>query len=107
MSVEELLAFLNEAWPLVLVVLGFLGWLGKVWIKQEVDSLSSHLSEKVEKATAPIQVGANGGWSLPDAIRLLKKLDEKTDSIQKDLSTVSTKLAKLEGRFEQHVEEGE
>ena len=76
------------------IVLGFIGWAAKRWIEQVV----LQMSDKMEEQTKPIQAGANGGWSLPDAIRLLQKLDKNVDCIQKD-------LAHLKGRFDNHIEE--
>lgn len=76
------------------ILLGFLGWAAKKWIEQVVREMTSQFEER----TKSIQEGANGGWSLPDAIRLLHKLDNNMTQVQQD-------LAHLKGRFDNHVEE--
>lgn len=73
----------------------FITWIAKNWIKQIIEEMG----QKVETMTAPIQKEANGGWSLPDAIRLLTKIDSKMDMLNKD-------IAHLTGRFDNHLEEG-
>ena len=74
--------------------LGFFGWVSKKWIEQTVKEMSEHFEER----TKPIQQSANGGWSLPDAIRILNKLDKNMEEVQLD-------LAHLKGRFDNHIEE--
>lgn len=76
------------------IVVACLGWIGKRWVEQVVREMSN----KMEERTRPIQATANGGWSLPDAIRLLQKLDSNVTEMQKDLSH-------LKGRFDNHIEE--
>lgn len=76
------------------LALGFGGWVAKRWVEQIVREMNT----KVEERTSPIQAGANGGWSLPDAIRILQKLDGNVTQVQQD-------LAHLKGRFDNHIEE--
>ena len=73
---------------------GFFGWVGKRW----VESIVKEMSDKMDERTKPIQQGANGGWSLPDAIRILTKMEKKIDAMERD-------LAHLKGRFDNHIEE--
>jgi len=54
----------------------------------------------------------NHGTSLNDKIvlevlPLLRKLDRRQDEIREDITEVKVAQARLEGRFDQHVEEGE
>jgi hypothetical protein len=54
----------------------------------------------------------NHGTSLNDKIvleiiPLLKKLDRRQDEIREDVTEMKVAQARLEGRFEQHVDEGE
>lgn len=74
---------------------GLLGWAIKRWIKDIV----AEMNQKVDEATKPIQVGANGGWSLPDAIRLLNRIDGKIDRLHNE-------VGHLRGRFDEHVKDG-
>lgn len=77
-------------------VLGWIGWSGKKW-------LEAFITER----TNPIQATANGGWSLPDAIKLMMTVDKKLDDVHTRITNVATDVAHLRGRFDQHIEEGE
>lgn len=79
---------------IVPLVLGFVGWVAKRWVEQIIREMNAKLDER----TKPIQATANGGWSLPDAIRILNKLDASMTQMQQD-------LAHLKGRFDNHIEE--
>ena len=53
----------------------------------------------------------NHGTSLNDKIvlevlPLLHKLDSRQDQISEDVTDVKVQIAKLEGRFEQHIDDG-
>mgnify|MGYP000107765752 CR=1 FL=1 len=77
------------------MVIALAGWAAKRWVEQVVKEMRSD----VEKRTQPIQATANGGFSLPDAIRILNKLDKNVDELKTD-------VAHLRGRFDQHMNEG-
>lgn len=77
-------------------IVGLLLWIAKKWVEQIVIDMK----HSVEVRTMPIQKTANGGWSLPDAIRILLKLEKQVTEVQKD-------LAHLKGRFDNHIEENE
>lgn len=82
-------------------VLAWLGWTAKKWVQEIVRDMR----KDIQTATAPIQKNANGGFSLPDAIRKLDNLDGKLSEIHYRITDVQTNLAHLQGRFEQHIEE--
>lgn len=85
--------------------LGFAGWVVKKWI-QDIVSQMSKMTTTIDERTRPIQKDANGGFSLPDAIRKLEKIDNKTDNINERITELATDVAHLKGRFDQHMKEG-
>lgn len=58
----------------------------------------NHKLDNIQKEYVP-----NHGSSLRDAINRIEKV---VKDVQADVHKVDNKLAKLEGKFEQHVEEG-
>lgn len=108
---SDLLTWANEWSPLLdLVIFLFGGWI--VWsIKKWVEGIVAKVNETMEHRTAPIQPGANGGKSLPDAIALLKEVDRKTSALHQRIDTLHEKtndiardFEHLRGRFDQHLE---
>ena len=69
---------------IIVPVIGFMGWIIKHYLEE---------------------LKPNGGGSLNDAIKL--EVLPIIKELQKDMTEVKVTVAKLEGRFEQHVEEGE
>lgn len=71
----------------LIAVISFIGailaWAFKRWV---LDIMTAHIVSKVEERTYPIQPGANGGNSLPDAIKLIVELkrefNERFDKIE-------------------------
>ena len=46
----------------------------------------------IDKATYQIQPGSNGGNSLPDAIKAIKRVEQKIEKLSKRLDIVETHL---------------
>ena len=96
---------------IILILIGwFFVWVGKS-IKQWVEGIAAGMTKTVEARTAPIQPGANGGSSLPDAIDLLKTVDgkidrthDRIDALHEKVNNVARDFEHLRGRFEQHIE---
>lgn len=86
-------------------LLGFLAWIGKRWVEQIVREMGN-VTTRVDERTKSIQANANGGWSLPDAIRRLEAIDLKLDKVHGRVTEVQTDVARLDGKFEQHMKEG-
>jgi len=77
-------------------------------LKNHTESLiKEYLSEIKENSK---ELKKNGGSSLSDIVKLqvlpiLQKLDKNQDEIRSDLTDIKVEQARLEGRFDQYVEE--
>lgn len=67
--------------------------------------LRASIKKEIAKQTRPIQKDANGGWSLPDGIKVMHSVESKIDTLHSRVTAVATDVAHLKGRFDQHVEE--
>lgn len=60
-----------------------LGWIFKRWV---LDIMSTRLEKRIDERTYPIQSDANGGASLPDAIKLIhsfkREVNDRFDKIE-------------------------
>lgn len=103
---------LDVIWDIVKILIPFIlvgiGWSIKRW----VESIVSDVNVRVEERTKPIQPGANGGKSLPDAISLLDRVDSKVDSVHdrvdelhEKVNSVARDFEHLRGRFDQHIDD--
>lgn len=109
---SDLLAWVAD-WAQILSVIGPPIFVWILWsVKKWAEGLLKNMHDTVNERTAPIQKGANGGWSLPDAIRLLGSVDNKLDKVHeridgayKNLRENENRLEHLRGRFETHVED--
>jgi len=86
------------------VFLGFARWILK---KQTEDLVKEYLADIKESSS---QLRPNHGSSLNDVVMLqvlpiLKKLDSKQDQLAEDITGIKVDQARLEGRFDQYVEE--
>lgn len=52
-----------------------------------------------------VELKKNGGKSVKDTTNLIPEIREMVKDIHADLTDVKVDLARLEGKFEQHVEE--
>jgi len=94
-------------------VLGTVRWMLKNHTKELVNTM---LEEALEKHMSTIkseylsELKPNHGSSLNDIVKLqvlpiLKKLDTSQDAIKEDITEIKVEYARLEGRFDQYVEE--
>jgi len=86
------------------VFLGFARWILK---KQTEDLVKEYLADIKESSS---QLRPNHGSSLNDVVQLqvlpiLKKLDRGQDEIRDEQTEIKVNVARLEGRFDQYVEE--
>jgi len=86
------------------VFLGFARWILK---KHTEELVREYLGEIKENSKEQKQ---NHGSSLNDIVKLqvlpiLQKLDRSQDEIRQDITEMKVESAKLEGRFNQYVEE--
>jgi len=86
------------------VFLGFARWILK---KQTEDLVKEYLADIKESSS---QLLPNHGSSLNDVVQLqvlpiLKKLDRGQDEIRDEQTEIKVNVARLEGRFDQYVEE--
>jgi len=84
--------------------LGFARWILK---KQTEDLVKEYLADIKESSS---QLLPNHGSSLNDVVQLqvlpiLKKLDRGQDEIRDEQTEIKVNVARLEGRFDQYVEE--
>lgn len=101
------IATLLASYTGVAVVVGGIAWkIFKNAVKQAIES-NNDIKQAIETKTGPIttELKHNGGSSLLDVVKLqilpiVKELRDKQD-------VLFEKVAKLEGRFDQHVEETE
>lgn len=91
--------------------LGFLMWIAKKWVQQQIeenktsvhgvethfDALRNDLISEIRHATYPISPNANGGKSLPDVAEKLEKVLENQSNQQE-------RLGRLEGILETHLQ---
>ncbi len=68
-------------------IIGALIIVGK-WIKKTFENFKEWLTDLittvVKEHTKPIQKDSNGGWSLPDLIKLVKKLGEEVAEVKEN-----------------------
>jgi len=86
------------------VFLGIARWIFKNHTQELV---KEYLEEMKENSK---ELKPNHGSSLNDIVKLqvlpiLKKLDQKQDEIREDITEIKVEYARLEGRFNQYVEE--
>jgi len=86
------------------VFLGFARWILK---KHTEELVREYLGEIKENSK---ELKQNHGSSLNDIVKLqvlpiLQKLDRSQDEIRQDITEMKVESAKLEGRFNQYVEE--
>lgn len=58
---------------IVAFVSAILGWAFKHWV---LDIMSERIEQRIDERTYPIQSDANGGSSLPDAIKLMREFKD-------------------------------
>lgn len=75
---------------------------GILW--HRMNSTLDNMQRHIEKQMRPIQKDANGGWSLPDAIRDIRDVKNDVNLVHGRVTDLSVDVAHLKGRFDQYLE---
>jgi len=73
--------------------------LGK-WIGRLLDHRMAAIATRVDDRTAPVQPGANGGLSLPDAARQARAAQEAARAAQEASDSVVDRMERVENRLD-------
>lgn len=112
LAIDEALSWAANWSQIFSITAPFVGawiiWSARKW----VENITADMIERLEERTNPIQPGANGGKSLPDAITLLDRVDTKIDSVHDRIDELHEKVngvardfEHLRGRFDQHMDD--
>jgi len=74
---------------IAVVVVGFFGWVIKHYLSELKPNHGTSISDIVKLQVVP----------------LLQKLDKHQDEIREDITALKVSQSRLEGRFDQHVDE--
>lgn len=88
------------AYALIPFFVTFILWVGKKWVQGVVNDMNHRIDER----TQPIQRTANGGYSLPDVVRAIDKIDERISELHEKVNGVARDFEHLRGRFDQYLE---
>lgn len=78
----------------------FILWVGKKWVQGVV----ADMNHRIDERTQPIQRTANGGFSLPDVVRAIDKVDRRISELHEKVNGVARDFEHLRGRFDQYLE---
>lgn len=92
-TAEDVILRAGEVAVAVTAILTLLALLAN---KLVVKPLTQQVLDTIDERTRPIQANANGGWSLPDSIKILRRLEDRQTDI-------GDRLARIEGALEAHL----
>ena len=85
-------------------VVGVIGWAAKHWLYDQLHERLSRFEDRIDERTYPIQPGANGGNSLPDAIAILTRLESRFDKMDDRLVEVGDTANRTEAIVKTHLD---
>lgn len=91
---------LQFVYALIPFIVTFLLWVGKRW----VEGIVHEMQARIDQRTYPIQKTANGGFSLPDVVRAVDKIDCRISELHEKVNDVARDFEHLRGRFDQYLE---